>query len=312
MSFLRQLCVRSPILGLLRRLAARRDRVLLYHRVVADSVDPALRTLLPGALSCSQFTEQMRYLARHYQVVDLDELLAKRHQPGNRIAITFDDGYVDNLSNAMPILHDLGLPATVFVVAGHVGTERSFWWDALARLVISNGEAELCLGDDEETVNFAYEGSHPRQLHQAAAWLGALPEDRRERVLAACPLHPDDRVMTANELRQLEANGIRIGAHTMSHPRLSGIAATDATREIRDSKAALEAILGHPVPHFAYPFGERGDFDASCEAAAQAAGFLAAFAAYRGHICSTANAFALPRIPSNANADRFKLRLARY
>ncbi|MFP6685798.1 MAG: polysaccharide deacetylase family protein [Polyangiaceae bacterium] len=311
-SLLRKLVARGPILSLLRLRSSRRNRVLLYHRVVGDGVDPLLRRLLPGVLSCSEFRAQMQYLARHYPVVPLAELLMRRAEPGNRVAITFDDGYADNLHHAMPILREFGLPATVFVVAGYVDSERRFWWDVLARRIAANGPKPLLLETGAGSASVPHAGRYDRQLHAAAAWLGRLAIADRETALAGESPHPDDRVLTRDELLELERNGVQIEAHTMSHPRLAGLAHAEVERELVLSKSTLEGMLDRSVRYFAYPFGERGDFDRVAEQAARSAGFEAAFAAYRGVLDGDCDLFALPRIPTNRDLDRFKLRLARY
>jgi hypothetical protein len=127
MNPIKKLVARSPLLAVRRRFGRRKSRVLLYHRVVGDDVDPALRPLLAGAVGRREFRTQMHYLARHYRVVPLAELIARRHEPDNRVAITFDDGYADNLWHALPVLKELGLPATVFAVADYVGTVLRDW-----------------------------------------------------------------------------------------------------------------------------------------------------------------------------------------
>jgi peptidoglycan/xylan/chitin deacetylase (PgdA/CDA1 family) len=131
--------IRCP--GKLRRLAGRlRDRlgpraaILLYHRVGDEPGDPYLLQVRKG-----NFAEQMDVLRRRGGVIPLRDLAAKHRAgklPHGAVAITFDDGYVDNLRAAKPILERHGLPATVFMTAGTIGREREFWWDELQRLLL--------------------------------------------------------------------------------------------------------------------------------------------------------------------------------
>src|SRR6185503_8348964 len=90
-----------------------RAAILLYHRVAEDARDPFRLCVTPN-----EFDQQMRHLAGVYRVLTLAELqtgvdIADRPEPG--VAVTFDDGYVDNLTTASPILLAHGIPATFFV-----------------------------------------------------------------------------------------------------------------------------------------------------------------------------------------------------
>lgn len=308
----RKLAVRGPILSLLRLRSRRRNRVLLYHRVVGDDVATATLDLLAGAIRRREFAAQMRFLARHYHVVAVDELLARRHEPGNRIAVTFDDGYADNLEHALPVLRELGLPATIFVVTGYVGTERRFWWDVAARRILHNGPQPLRLQAGAESVTIGFERGARSQLHAACEWLGRLDVADLEQFANGDGRHGDDRVMTVDELRTLHAHNVTIEAHTKSHARLAGLQRSAVERELQDSKTMLEHALDRRVRYFAYPFGERDDFDTETQDVVRQVGFEAAFAAYRGVVDKDTDLCAVPRVPSNPDLDRFKLRLARY
>src|SRR3569832_375436 len=98
------------------------------------------------------------------------------------------------------------------------------------------------------------------------------------------PRRPEDgrpagRLLIADELREMQANGMDIGPHTVNHVRLSGLVDVSLMQELTHSKAILEDMLGNPVGSFAYPYG---DWDARCVQAAQQAGYAAAGAAGAG------------------------------
>ena len=108
--------------------------ILLYHRVYDADFDPWLLSVSP-----KNFDDQMAHLRRHYALLSLPELrqtLAAGRVPRAAVAVTFDDGYGDNLRNAKPILERHRVPATVFVTSGYVGAQREFWWDELERVVL--------------------------------------------------------------------------------------------------------------------------------------------------------------------------------
>src|SRR5215831_7759475 len=103
--------------------------ILTLHRVNDDN-DPFM-----GSLPTAVFAARMAHIARHYRVLTVEDLAARLHDgtvPRNALAITFDDGYRDNLTHAAPILRRLGLPATIFLVTGHIDTPQPLWADRLA------------------------------------------------------------------------------------------------------------------------------------------------------------------------------------
>jgi peptidoglycan/xylan/chitin deacetylase (PgdA/CDA1 family) len=102
--------------------------ILTYHRICE-----AVTAYDPWHLSVAraQFLAQMELVAHHYTVVSLDELGSRLDAGASvegSIAITFDDGYFNNLRLAKPVLERLGLPATCFVATGFIG-RAAFWWD---------------------------------------------------------------------------------------------------------------------------------------------------------------------------------------
>src|SRR5690349_3688271 len=102
--------------------------VLLYHSVRDASSDPQLLSVTPH-----RFAMHMAWLVDRYHVVSLPELVAGvsqgQHQDEKLVAVTFDDGYLDNLTYARPVLEHYGVPATVFVATGLMENNQEFWWD---------------------------------------------------------------------------------------------------------------------------------------------------------------------------------------
>lgn len=106
----------------------RSNTILVYHRVADVVQDPHQLCVSP-----KHFRDQMNYLKEHHHVVPLREIvrdLAAGHLHKGHIAITFDDGYADNLLTALPILEACQMPATIFVTTGNVESGESFYWDA--------------------------------------------------------------------------------------------------------------------------------------------------------------------------------------
>lgn len=307
--------------------------ILMYHQV-ADLDDDRWEL----AVSPRHFTEQLEVLSRRRSVVPLGAITEALHD--HRLdplhaAITFDDGYLDNLANAKPILERFALPATVFVVGGAVGQGREFWWDELDRLFLGDhalpGSLELPLADRVHRWTLRAPGDTDLparirtisrgRLHRVL-WrrLRTLPGAERGQAIDAlrawaglpAAVRPDRRVMTAGNLHQLSAGGlIEIGAHTATHPRLAALTPADQCDDIQQGKEILEAIVDAPVTSFSYPFGGRLDVSATSVEAVRSAGFARACTTRPGAVHPRTDPLRLPRLyVGDWSGDEFEQRLA--
>jgi peptidoglycan/xylan/chitin deacetylase (PgdA/CDA1 family) len=305
----------------------RRAVVLLYHRVAETDSDPQLLCVSP-----QHFDEHMRVIRRLAIPIALDTLAeAARNDrvPRRGLAVTFDDGYADNLFNAKPVLQRHDVPATVFVASGHVGAQREFWWDDVERLMLSRPigreNLDVSLGLCQHSFSLgprsgraAFEAADtcwdvtqpydPTPRHTVYRKLQSLlkpaePTARRRAIAKLAQTLGFDgrgrathRAMTADEVRKLaEGDLVSIGAHTVTHPQLARRPLHEQRREIRECKAALETIVGRSVNSFSYPFGGTGDFDNTSVALVRHAGYRAACANVPGTVTARSDMYRLPR-----------------
>jgi peptidoglycan/xylan/chitin deacetylase (PgdA/CDA1 family)/SAM-dependent methyltransferase len=293
-----------------------RGLVLLYHRVGGVGPDPHGINL-----DRATFEHQMAWLASHCAVLPLAALVeGARHRklPERAVAITFDDGYLDTLTTATPVLSRHKLPATCFVATEGLDQSHVFWWDRLAWLLLGDGERPdtltLELPGGSRRLPTATRGD--RLLAHGLVYhaIMALPAVAREVVLAQIAAWAPDvvcdpgcRRMTANEVRALEGHGVAIGAHTVHHPQLPTHDRATQVQEMAGSRASLERITGRAVPHLAYPFGA---FDATTMAAAAEAGITFAFTCEPRAIAAGDDPMRLPRLdPRESAPDRFAARV---
>jgi peptidoglycan/xylan/chitin deacetylase (PgdA/CDA1 family) len=302
-----------------------RLRVLTYHRVT-----PVDRGTIPSSVVSATpetFREQMSYLARHYRVISVRQVIevleGNARLPARAVVITFDDAYRDFGEVAWPILRRLGLPATLFVPTGFVdGPKGEFWWDRLHRSVVHSRqkelrgftEAPLMLRDDRERrQSLRVLRRLVKSLPPAAAIklvdeiCGALtPEGGRG---GATPT----RVLGWDELQGLVRDGLDIGGHTRTHPFLPHLSASELHDEIGGCRLDLERGLGPDVPPvFAYPFGAH---DAAVVRAAGREGFRLAFTCREGqNDLSRDDPLRLRRtgITLRTTPGLFRLRLSRW
>ncbi len=299
----------------LRSRGARNAVVLLYHRICDDTLDPFSLSVSP-----QRFEAQMRLLAARYRVVSLrtlaQELTEQRITPGT-VAVTFDDGYEDNLRVAAPILERTGTPATVFFTGGVRGEE--YWWDTLVRLLVIPSSLPPVLAIRNRIFEVPPDGpSRPGArkllLDRVHAHLQPLPLREIQEALAdlstqveEAPRIPMHRSCTVAELRELAARRhVEIGAHSFSHPVLSSLSDEAEEEEIAGSKEALESLLAKPVEAFSYPYGLPGQYNARTISHARRAGFRVACTAGADTVRAMTDSMQLPRLwIRNAGQEQF-------
>lgn len=274
--------------------------VVTYHRVLPEP-DP----ILPDEPDVTLFRVQMEFLAGNLKVLPLPEAVERLYAgslPPLAAAVTFDDGYRNNHACALPVLRELGLPATFFVATGHIGGGRMFN-DSVIETLRRCPEGRLDLRRFD-LGHFDLDGIAARR-----AAIGFLiprikyrPAGERESLVqglaeAAGVELPRDLMMDWDQVRDLHRHGMDIGGHTVTHPILARLDDGAALREIRLSREMIEAETGEAPRSFAYPNGQPGeDFLPRDAAFVREAGFD--FALTTTHGCATPadDRYGLPRI----------------
>lgn len=309
-----------PIDAALRLLSpeGRRARlsILIFHRVLPRPDD--LHSDLPDT---DAFDRILGWLAHWFNVLPLDEAVARladRKLPARAAAITFDDGYADNATSALPVLQRHRLPATFFIATSFIDGGR-MWNDTVAEAIRRCTAVVLDLSD-LGLGHYRLETVAARQLAVAAILRQAkyLPLEQRQLAADAIAVRvgarlPDDLMMVSSQVRQLRDAGMQIGAHTVSHPILAKIDHDAALREITGSKQALENLLQQPVTLFAYPNGVPGkDYHAEHISLIRKAGFTSAVTTAPGAASAGDDRYQLPRFtPWDKTRFRFGLRMVR-
>jgi peptidoglycan/xylan/chitin deacetylase (PgdA/CDA1 family) len=298
-----------------------RDRgtlILCYHRVAEDVEDSFRLCVRPD-----NFAAHLEEAVRGREPSTLADLSVPSRRP--RVVVTFDDGYTDNLGNALPIAESKGVPITVFVTSGMIGNRKGFWWDRLATLLRArpSGQREFLLTTDGRSVPIRLGGSRPgADLQAVHRRLLPLPVPEIERALDATAQEwsvtstppPDARPLTSAELLQLAgAPSVTIGAHTVDHVRLLGRPRHEQVDTIADSRKELEDLVGRKVTHFAYPFGRHDDFDDLAVEAVRSANFETACTCLPGTAGPSTDPYRLPRrLVMDWGRTRFRAQMLRW
>jgi peptidoglycan/xylan/chitin deacetylase (PgdA/CDA1 family) len=325
------------IITKIRKKLASRAVILIYHRVASVERDPWGLCVTP-----ENFAEQLTVLKQYTHPISLQELV-QAHREGNlphrAVAITFDDGYVDNLIYAKPILEKYNIPATFFITTGNLGQEKEFWWDELEQVLLTPKPLPLKLSLEikGEIYHWELEEYNNSKLDSnIKAWqakkgarlflyyslwqkLQPLLAKNRDRILQKIytwaeitpQTRPYYRPLQPQELPFLATkNLIEIGAHTLNHPFLSNLILESQREEIKTSKKYLEVILKSPVTSFSYPFGK---YTLDTVSLVKTMGFICACTTKPETVWYKSDSFQLPRFHvDNLTVKQFAKQLKRW
>lgn len=289
--------------------------VLIFHRV-----RPARDPLFPGEPDVMRFETEMRWIKSWFNVLPLPEAVQRLRDgalPARAASITFDDGYADNFTVAMPVLQRLGLSATFFIATGFLDGGR-MWNDTVIEAVRAAREplldlVPLRLGRH----SVATIESRRASINQLLGMLKYRePAERQQLADALAGVvglgGVRDLMLTAEQVRRMAQSGMTIGAHTVSHPILSRVTVEQARSEMAQSKKRLESVVGREVSLFAYPNGKpQVDYSAVHVDVAREVGFVAAVSTGWGAAKKDCDLFQIPRFtPWDFTKLRYALRLA--
>jgi peptidoglycan/xylan/chitin deacetylase (PgdA/CDA1 family) len=198
-----------------------------------------------------------------WDIVSLDEALAclAAGNPSRRFAVlTFDDGYRDTLTRALPVLDRHQAAFTAYIPTGGAMGELNCWWLGLRALFQRQDSVELAalntsLDCRDRAGKIAGYNLVKQWVHQDYRRAALLGESFTRYAVSLGELN-ETYFMSPSELRDLADHPlVTIGAHTLSHRALANLEAPEMEREMSDSRQHLEQLLDRQVLHFAYPYG---------------------------------------------------------
>jgi len=293
-----------------------RHHTLIFHRVVRER-----DVMSPNEPTAAWFDRLIAMLAKTFETISLHEAVDRASAgklSGRTVSVTFDDGYADNYTVALPILERHAVPATFFVASSFLDGGR-MWNDSILETFrrLGDGKHDIDL-PGVGRVELSDDASRRAAAIQTIAAWKHLPPDQRETNVDALSQQvealPSDLMMTSDQLRALSASRYAtIGGHTRSHPILAAIPEAEALQEITGGKKDLESILQEEIKLFAYPNGRSGeDYRQEHERMVGDAGFDAAVATDWGTLDAATDLYAIPRFtPWNTKLSRFAIDLAR-
>jgi peptidoglycan/xylan/chitin deacetylase (PgdA/CDA1 family) len=296
--------------AMFRSLNRHRALILTYHRF-SERDDEA-------STPAAALDEQLAYLTEHYRIVPLSELVehltGKGAMPPGLAAITIDDGYRDAYQIAYPLLRRYRAPATVFVVTEFVEGRIWLWTDKMRYLTSRadaqelvtaiNGESfRLRLGDDRSRLVAA------ERINSALKQLDDYAKNEAINLIAAAlgvkmPETPTDEFTAIDwqQAREMDAHGVEIGSHTVTHPILTKIDEQRLHSELKESRVQLESKMKRRIEHFCYP---NGNFDQRVRGEVAKSGYSSAVTTVSGLSQTGDDLLSLRRIHTESDLTHF-------
>lgn len=296
-------------------LSPRHAVVLAYHSALRQPQEFSIW----HHMEARQLEAQLAWLAQHCRCISIAELmdgLASKNLPKKAVAVTFDDGFANNLHVVLPILERYRIPATFFIAAGFIGTDRLLWPEVLGCIMSATRRESFQFGGRQFTIGNAAEKVNTYQaLARHLKWTPSTQLDAELRALGdamnvteselrAQPLARETRMMSWQELQTLAASElVEIGAHTVNHHPLASLSDAEAEWEIVSGKQMLEAAVSK-VRYFAYPYGGPPDYSSQHRRMIVDAGYEASFTTDAECVRPDSQQFSMPRLGVGSEASQ--------
>jgi peptidoglycan/xylan/chitin deacetylase (PgdA/CDA1 family) len=265
----------------------------------------------------------MLYLRRHYRLLPLEAALEELYKPCKELvhrrarrpllALTFDDGYYDNYTHGFPLVCELQVPITIFLIPGYMESGNLFWWREVDGLVRHAHVGEVSIEGctyhlDQQEERQALSQTIEARLCSATsvAEREALLTSTRQALAVSSSVVAGERLalpLKWAQVEEMEQSGwVSFGAHTMHHPALGYLTDPAELRfEVGECRAVLEQQLGHPVRTFAYPFGKPEHIGDNGACAVQQAGYTWAVTTIPGFNTPRTDPYLLQRVNVGPN-----------
>ena len=252
----------SPLINLFGSPWKGKGAILVYHRVVKDEeIEEDLELGL--TVSCSNFEKHIKEIKSKYKICSMDEFVRNLKKKNNEfmVAITFDDGYKDNLYQALPILTKYEAPASIYVTTRFLNQEVDIWWYELGEVI--QNRKEINFKYQEKKFNFLLDNKKRKFLayQNLMKLFKSLKIDAQNELMEKITNTKKRKnyshiCLNSEEILMLEKNPlITINSHGHNHQNLKILSDDEVKYEITKSLEVLENLINRKVKHFAYPFG---------------------------------------------------------
>ena len=261
--------------------------VLMLHRVLPKNQKS--KFWMNNDLEVTpDFLEAAIILAKEngFNPISFDELIGTELRAKEKyILFSFDDGYKDNLTNALPIFEKHKVPFCIYCTTKIIDHDFIFWWYELENLILSCEVLNTAHNGRLKTYE-CHEFDVKQHLFLKLREEAILLDERQRQEFLAKLFELNDRIMgfgtkdislSWQDLQSLSRHPlVSIGAHTVNHLSLADLSPEQAFAEMLDSKEIIEDKISSEVKHFCYPFGSHSNADKREYGLAKRAGYASA------------------------------------
>jgi len=252
--------------------------ILMYHRIL-PSDDPRSIIEEPGMLVTPEtFQQNLSILSEYFTFINLSEWVERKNNnlnlPKKACAITFDDGWSDNYEFAFPIIKEMSIPITIFLVSNMAGSQEMFWPERLAlitrHIALNNPEFWLrsemqWLHEAKTDYKFSNIPPNPEQITQLISHAKKYTDIKVNDLLDKIESNTGFKIQSHKtsllnweQIKEMTDSGlVEIGSHTCNHIRLNNQTPSNIlTSEITNSKLQIEKNINFHANAFCFPNGD--------------------------------------------------------
>lgn len=287
--------------------------VLMYHRILNEEDMAATPTTSGIIVSKKTFQKHVKFLTRYFNIIDYEAFSnsIKNHTPfrNKTCLITFDDGWYDNFTTALPILKSHNCPALIFLPTNYIGTGEQFWQEKLTSLLktaVDNIPATNNLLDSIKYTSKIH-GTAIDKKDTISLFVSSLKEQSEnnirkiisdiasqlKKLSISLPENTNDKFINWKQAKQMNKSGFTIGSHAVSHRLLDRLSEDELEFELVKSKELLEEKLSTTISTIAYPNGNHSE---TTKSATRNAGYKTGFSTNPGYVTNNSDFYSINRI----------------
>jgi len=295
--------------------------ILLYHGVT-NIKSKGIENYSGKHILLREFESQMAFLQQHCRTLSMDEVVwhyeHKSAFVANSVAVTFDDGFKNNFTTAVPVLSAFGIPAAFYVSAGFIGTDKMFWVDALEDCFNRCKRSSITVPMGPTSRKFSLRNRRSRILaletikNYCKRVCDSEKDNTVDSVREATAVRPsvkssgNYRKMDWQDLLQIKNNRLfTVGGHSLNHSILSALSPDAIKEEVSGSLALLERELKQKSKHYSYPEGQKDHFNKEVIDCLKNSGIICCSTAIDGVNTLKDDLFHLKRIMCGFNGRAF-------
>jgi peptidoglycan/xylan/chitin deacetylase (PgdA/CDA1 family) len=303
----------------------RRWTILAGHCALPPGPHPVLPRDM--RIAPAKLERILGWFARRYAVLPVAEAARALASPDGAgedagqslVSLSMDDGYVDNVTQLLPLCRRVGVKATVYLESRPLDERRVNWVHKYFWILERTDPEDFVhrfteLSRHEETnilMNQLVPHGQADDYHVKRMLKYDVPPDERDRAVDLFfeELGGDERAlcdglyMTWDGARELRDAGFELGGHTVHHAILSKLDDAAVAAEVAGVRTAIERALGPADATFAYPFGRRWDYDERSRAAVRGAGYGHAVTTHAGTNDAATDPLELRRLMIDEDAE---------